>query len=792
MDARHWTQVMNVDSLLQDIRFGFRMLVKARGFTAACVLTLALGIGCATTMFSLFEGPILNRPPVRDLDRIATVWVVNQQTGTDRGLLSVPNFLDLRSRNNAFEELAALADSDKVLRAAGEPRRVAALMVSANFFHLLGANPKLGRVFSQDEKQPGAPRVAVISETMWRTNFGGRPDVLGQSIRLNDDPYTIIGVMPGIFWFQSQGTEVWTPLILDPSANRAEGTVMVVGRMKKGVTGEQANAEMAVLGRALNLQFPSANSGIGMRAVTYESEMSKKTGLGLAFGIGPSILVLLIGCANITTLLLARGFARQTEFATRAALGARRSRIVRQLLSEYLLIAIAGGFVGILAAYGGVAALRRAFQSVQPHLAATLSLNGHALAFGTIAALFIPLLFGLIPAMRVTKTSLNDALRQSSTTTGAQISLKRLPLVVLEIAMSMALLIVTASAVRTMSSIERMMPPRIDTTKVIAFTITPTPSGSKLDRLSAELISASGIDAVGITSSFPMTGSRSYLHSLRVRQEGTNIEASAVQLTVDLGFFNVLRLPTLQGEIAPNGELAGAVVSEAFARRCGGNALGLQIRNGDNSWVTVTAVVPDWLTDARSGDSLPMVYFPLSKADTASHVVVRAEGGPAAIPALKRAVMAWNPDQPLDDCKTVAQSIKEEFAGSDLVVQLMASFAILALALACIGVYGVMSYSVTRRTREMGIRMALGATPSRVFKLVLKEAALLMAVGLGAGWLFGVGAGHLIAHELVVGPSDPLTAIVCSATILITGLAASYIPARRAAHVNPMVSLRFE
>jgi putative ABC transport system permease protein len=792
VDFRHSTQPMNLGSLLQDIRFGFRMLVKARSFTAACVLTLALGIGCSTTMFSLFEGPMLNRPPVQDLDRIANVWVVNQQTGTDRGALSVPNFLDLRSRAAAFEELAALADSNKVLTAAGEPRRVAGLMVTANFFHMLGASPKFGRVFSQDEEQPGAPRVAVISETMWRTNFGERTDVLGQSIRFNGDPYRIVGVMPESFWFQDQGTEVWTPLALDPSANRAEGTVMVVGRMRKGVTGDQANAEMAVLARALELRFPSANRGMGMRAVAYESETKKKTGLGLAFGLGPSILVLLIGCANITTLLLARGFARQTEFATRAALGARRSRIVRQLLSEYSLIAVAGGFAGMLAACGGVAVLRRAFQSVQPHSAATLSLNRHALSFGTIAALLIPLLFGLVPAMRVSKANLNDALRQTSTTTGAQVSLKRLPLVVLEIAMSMTLLIVTASAARTMSFIERVRPPRIDTGKVIAFTITPTVPGSRLDRLSAELSAAPGVDAVGITSGFPVTDPRSYVRSLWVKHQGTDIEASAVLLTVDRRFLNVLRVSTVQGELAPNGELAGAVVSEAFMRRYGNNALGLQIRNGDGPWVTVAAVVQDWLADVHSGDSLPTAYLPLSKADTALQVVVRAEGGPAAIPALKRAVRAWNPDEPLDDCKTVAQSIKEEFAGSNFMVQLMASFTILALTLACIGVYGVMSCSVTRRTREMGIRMALGATPRLVFKLVLKEAAVLMAVGLGTGWLFGVAAGRLIAHELVVAPSDPVTAIVCSGMILITGLSASYIPARRAALVNPMVALRFE
>lgn len=782
---------MNMDSLLQDIRFGFRMLAKARGFAAACVLTLALGIGCAMTMFSLLEGPILNGPPLRDLDRIANVWVVNQQTGRDRDLLSFPNFLDLRSRAAAFEELAAMASSDKVLTATGELRRVATLMVSANFFQMLGASPKLGRTFSQDEEQPSAPRVAVISEGMWRTNFGGRPDVLSQSVRLNDEPYRIIGVMPRSFWFQDQGTEIWTPLTLDPSANRAEGTVMVVGRMKKGITGEQANAQIAVLARALELQFPSANRGMGMRAVTYESELSKKTGLGLVFGLGPSILVLLIGCANITNLLLARGFARQTEFATRAALGATRRRIVRQLLSEYLLVAIVGGVAGIVAAYGGVAAMRRAFQSVQPHLAATLSLSGYALLFGTVVGLLIPLLFALIPAMRVSKASLNDALRQTSATASAQVSLKRLPLIVLEIIMSMALLIITVSAARTMSFIERVTPPRIDTGKVISFTIAPTPPGSKLDRLVADLDNVPGVDAVGITSGFPTADSRSYVHSMGVEHEQKIIEASAVQLTVDRDFFNVLRLSTLQGELASNHEPAGAVVSQSFARRYGSNALGIRVRSDNGPWVPVTAVVSDWLTD-RYGDSLPTVFLPLSKSDRASQVAVRAEDGPAAISALMRAVRMWNPNEPMDNCQTVAQSIKEEFAGSNLVVQLMATFTILALALVCIGVYGAMSYSVTRRTREMGIRMALGATPSRVFTLVLKEAAVLLSVGLGTGWLVGMGAGRLIAHELVVAPSDPMTAIACSVTILITGLAASYIPAWRAAHANPMVSLRFE
>jgi putative ABC transport system permease protein len=358
--------------------------------------------------------------------------------------------------------------------------------------------------------------------------------------------------------------------------------------------------------------------------------------------------------------------------------------------------------------------------------------------------------------------------------------------------MAMTLLIVTASATRTMARIERQAPPKIDTDKVVAFNITPIGYGPKLDRLGTNLQALPGIEAIGITSGFPTSDSRSYLRPFSVRQDGTNTEVSAVELTVDRGFFSALRLSTLEGKLFSSRQSDGVVVSESLARRYGVDALRLQVRSSDSRWMPVTAVVSDWLTDARSGQPVPAIYLPLSKPSAASQIVVRAEDAQAVIPGLIRTVRRWNPDEPMDDCETVAQSIREEFAGSNLVVQLMASFTILALMLACVGVYGVMNYSVTRRTHEMGIRMALGATANQILALVLKESALLLAVGLSIGWLFGIGAGRLIAHELVVAPSDPLIGIACSAMILVSGLIASYIPARRAARVNPMVALRFE
>jgi len=786
------TKGLHMDAIFQDVRFGFRMLVKAPSFTATVVLTLALGIGCAMAMFSLVEGAILIRPPVQELDRIANVWVVNKQTGTDRGLLSVPTFLDLRDHAAAFEELAAFVEAEKVLTNAGEPRRVGVLMVSSNFFHMLGVNPKIGRVFAQGEDQPGSPHIAVISEGMWSADFGGKPDMLGQSIQLDRTPYTIVGVMPGSFWYPGRGTELWTPLALDPSADRAAGAVAVAGRLRKRVTAEQASAEASALSGALEPRSAGSSGGMGMRVVGYKGEQDKRSGLGIAFMLGPSLMVLLIACANITNLLLARGFGRQLEFASRAALGAGRRRIVQQLLTEYLMLTIAGGAVGVLAAYAGVAALRRAFEFVQPFVAASIRLNWHALAFGTTAVLLIPLLFGLTPALRASKANLNDALRQKGTAAGARITLKRLPLVVFEIAMAMLLLVICGLFIRTLIDIERVSLPKIEVSKVVTFTISSDPNGHDWNRLLTDLAAVHGISAVGATADLPLMAARKDERPLEVEYDATHKQALAIQMDVNAGFFDALQLHAVQGRLPFNGEAATAIVSDAFARQNGGSVIGLKIHHGDSAWVVVVGVVRDWLTDVRSGQPLPTVYFPISKTSTTLQILVRADGGALVVPSLKRAVHTWNPDEPVDNCQTVAQSVNDQLAGSNLVVRLFAVFALLALVLALIGVYGVMNYSTVRRTHEMGIRIALGATRWGVFALVLSEASLLLAVGIGIGWLMGVAGGRVIGHELLVTPADPVTAVACSSVILLAGLVASYVPARRAARVDPMTALRSE
>jgi putative ABC transport system permease protein len=778
-----------MSGLAQDVRCALRQLRRNPGFAAVAVLTLALGIGCALTMFSTYEGAILNRPPVRDLDRLANVWIVNYQTGTDRGSLSIPDFLNLRSHMTAFEELAAFASSDRVLSRIGEPRRVETMMVSGNFFHLLGARPKLGRVFTENEGQPGASPVAVISEGLWRRDFGEKADILGQIVRFDGTPYAIIGVMPDSFWYPAQGTEVWMPLALDSPLNRAAGVVKVVGRLRKEVTIEQANAEAAVFARTL--AAPSPTSSFGMRVVSYDSEQYKRIGLVLAFGIGPPILVLLIGCSNITNLLMARGLARRMEFATRAALGAGRRRIVQQLLTEYMMLAFAGASAGVLVAYMGVKALQRLFES-RISTATAIQLNWHTLVFATASALLIPILFGLSPALRASEANLNEALRQVRTASGARITLKRLPLVVFEIAMAMLLLVVCGLFIRTLLGIERNAPPKIDAAKLVTFTVS-VQNGQDWNRLLTDLAALPGVTAVGATSDLPLIVARRSERPLELDDNATEKQTSAIQMDVNAGLFGVFQLPALQGRLPLNREVSVAIVSETFARQYGGNVIGMAVRRGkDSPSALIVGVVRDWLVDAKNGQSLPTVYFPVSKTENTLEVVARAESGTSVISSLTNAVHAWNPDEPVANCKTIAQALNDEFAEPKLVIYVFEVFALLALVLALIGQYGVMHHSTARRIHEMGVRIALGATRRDIFSLVLGEAAILMAVGIALGWLMGIGAGRIVSHELLVTPADPVTALVCASVMLLTGFAATYFPARRAAKVDPMVALRYE
>jgi predicted permease len=663
------------------------------------------------------------------------------------------------------------------------------MTVSSNYFSMLGASPRIGRGFVQQDVQNGATRVAIISEQMWRAEFDANPSALNRDLSVNGAAFRIIGVMPKDFWFQTPQIDIWLPLTTS-SGDSERSPVAVVGRLRKGSTPEEARAEAAVLVHASDSEFHAKETNIRIRVATYDSETEKQTGMGMAMLLGPPVLVLLIGCSNITNLLLARGVSRQTEFGIRAALGARRRRIVQQQLTESLMLSGAGGAMGVLFAFAGIIALQNAFAPVNSFIAAGIHLNWHTVVFASVATLLVPMLFGLFPAVRTASGNLNASIRRTSGAWSGRITAKRLPLVVFEVAMAMLLLVTSGLLIRSMVDIQRTALPRLDSSKLISVPVSTASNAIDWNALVTDLKAQPEVTAVGVTADLPLTPSGRDEQTVEADFGQTRIVTSAVSLNVDAGLFGVLQIPALQGRLPFGGGDSGVVVSESLARRFVGSALGGRIRQGDGSWHPIIGVTRDWLLDAKSARPLPTAFWPVSPNLSRLQIIVRTDAGASIIPLLRNAVEKWHPTEETDRIATVAQLLSQQMAEPELTIRLIGVFAIFALILSSIGVYGVMNYSTTRRIREMGIRLALGASPRQVFALILRESFLLIGVGTCVGWLMGIGVSRILSHELPVRPADPLTSIACSFAILLTGLLASYMPARRAARTEPMMALR--
>jgi predicted permease len=778
-------------SFLQDLKFGLRSMRKSPAFVVVCAVTLGIGTGASMAMFGLVDIVLRDSPPIRDTSRVTSVWAVNTQTGFDRGLISQTDFFAWRSQTRLFADLAAFSEEEKLLNGFGDPRRLSAQRVSWNFFRLLRVAPELGRAFDAQDEAAGASRTAIISQGVWRTYFGSNPSVIGQSIQLDGAPHTIVGIMPSSFWFPRRGTQVWTPLSIDP-ANQSLRSLRAIGLLKEGVTPLQGQQEMSSIAHSLELRFPATNQGWSARVVTIENEQKKKTGLLLSFAMGPAAILLLIACVNVTNMLLAKGCARQGEFATRVALGASRWRLVRQQLTEHVWLVIAGGGLGLGLAYLGTGYLRSVFRAANSVFAESLYLNHRILAFGTELSVTLPLFFGLIPAFQAVRKRPAEMLKMATTGGDARITVKRLPLAVVEIALAMVLLVLTSLFSRALINIEHASMPSVDATKFLTFNIQTTNEIQAADRLVEDVSATPGVNAVGRVVQFPILPSATQLQPLWIEHNATKTQSSAIVVFVDRDMFKVLRLSPLRGELPSESRFDGAIVSEAFARRFGLDLIGARIHEPEKNWFTIIAIVNDWLHDARSGESLPTVYLPLDKSSP-FQVVVRSGSGRGLIPGLEDVVRRRAAQEQGVRWQTIADVTEQGLAESKRVILVTGTFALIAVALACVGIYSVMSYSIARRTREMGIRMALGASRVRLLTLVLREASLLIAVGLTTGWLLGVAAAFIVAHELIgVKPFDPISAGFSSAVIVATGILASYLPARRAANVDPLVAVRFE
>jgi putative ABC transport system permease protein len=807
-----------MNTLLQDMRYGVRMLAKNPSFTAVAVLTLALGIGANTAIFSFIDAVLNLHFPIKDQGRIVNLWGFNKSTGAARNSLSIPDFLDYRQQNQVFEDLAASSGQTFHLTGVTEPKSIGADRVSFNYFHVLGVQPAMGRDFLPEESQAGRIQVVILSHGLWQGSFGADPAILGRSITLNRESYTVIGVMPAGFSLLTAGSsDLWVPLDLGSSAlSRGVRQVSVIGRLKSGVGKEQAQAEMYDLAHRLAQAFPSTNKGWEVQVVRLQDEINKRLELVGVFIIGPVALVLLIACANVANLLLARASVREKEMSVRAAMGAGRLRLVRQLLTESTLLALLAGAFGLLLGAWGMRVLRSMFPIAMSSSPGGLHMDSRVLGYSLLICLLTPLLFGLAPALYASKLDLNETLKEGSRGSRAVGGSHRLReyLVVAQVGLAVALLGLGGMFIRMMLFVADLKP-AFDVKNLLTMTISLPQSAYPHDsdlaafyrRVVENARTIPGAESVGAVNRLAIPVEyRTALQPVRLKGgSGGELGASAVVLKVSPGYFSALRIPLRRGRELTDHDASGAarvaLVNETLGRSWRGeDPIGKTLRWGglgpDQPWVTVVGVVGDAVIDFHEAP-MPGVYVPYAQnPERTMTFVLRTLTPPLGLEEpLKRALWAVDKDQPIDEVQTVEQMMSQEFAGQYATVGLIVAFAVLALVMASAGVYSVMSYTVAQRTHEIGVRMSLGARPRDVVQLVVKEAAALILSGLVVGLCGAFAFGRLLGHELTqfgITPYDPVTFSCVSVLLMTIALLACYLPTRRAMKVDPMVALRYE
>jgi putative ABC transport system permease protein len=821
---------VSVETLWQDLRYGLRGLRKNPGFTAVAVLTLALGIGANTAIFSIVSGVLLRKPPVREPDRVVMVLSINRAKGWGYGPehpASAPDFLDWRQESHSFEEMAAIAPwGDFSLTGEGEPQRVAGTQVSANFFHLLGVNPSLGRTFAEGEDQRGRDHVAIVGYGLWQTHFASDPTVVGKIIRLNGESYTVVGVIPASYKLFSPtfASQIWIPLAFDSKhlgpAGRQSRSFYVVGRLKPEVKAEQAQAEMVAIARRLEQSYPEADKGWDASLISLQEFQIQDFHIRPALMLltGTVGLVLLIACANIAGLLLARGAGRQHEIAVRSALGAGRWRLIRQFLSENVLIAIAGAGAGLLLAWWGTKILHAALSFNEWVNSLEFGIDAPVLTFTISLSLLTVLLFGLAPALHVSKSDLLATLKEGGRTAGVgatRVKARRV-FVVAEVTLALVLLtgagLVIKSFLETISANPGFNPRGLLTTRVSLPTSkygSPSQQAAFFQQVTDKLQNLPGAVSAAATVSLPLSGEPG---SLPFSVEGQPTlppleRPHASYYVVSRDYLQTMEIPLLSGRTFTDLDYQSTsrvvLVNEAFALRffpkesAIGQHISLDTENGVSSpWLEVVGVVAnvkDWF--GQPGYH-PQLYVPYVQAPTADMtLVVRTTGDPVALaPGVRAAVWSVDKDQPLGNLMTMGQSIEAGGeAGHRVMGELLGIFAGLALILATVGIYGLIAHGVTQRTHELGIRMALGAERGRVLRVVVGEGMRLAVLGLLIGSAFAYSLPHLFGAAFEGFSVHPFwILIIAPALVALAALLASYIPARRAAKVDPMVALRYE
>jgi predicted permease len=815
-----------MSTLLQDIRFGLRMLGKNPGFTAVAILTLALGIGANTVLFSLVNGVLLNPLRYAEPDRLIALY--SRFPNYDRGSISYPNFLDWVHENRSFSALAAYRPDDLTLTGRGEPERVAAEMVSASFFPLLRVQPVLGRTLLPEDDQIGARPVVLISSGLWKRKFGSSKDVLGQPLTLNDVAYTIVGVIPADFRYTGvnfRQSDVYTPIGQwnDPTfRDRSAGLgTFAVGRLKPGVTFEQAKANMDALGRHLAEQYPDVDKNTGITLVPLKQAVVgdiRPTLLVLMAAVG---FVLLIACVNAANLSLARSTGRTHEFAIRWALGAGRGRVVRQLLTESLLLALAGGGLGLLLASWGLQGALKALPQALPR-AEEVHLDGRVLLFTLAASVLAGILFGLAPALKTSRADLQETLKEGGRgLSGARHRAQR-AFVVAEMALALVLLAGAGLMIRSLVKLWSV-DPGFDPHNVLTFLISfpsrtdsPEVVRATWRQIHDNLNAVPGVQAASLdASSIPMASES----DLPFWLEGQPKPSSQAEMKITLfyivepDYLNAMKIPLERGRfLSPHDDEHSppvVVIDERFARDYFGGKdpigkhVNFAILNVTAEIVGVVGHVKQFGLDEGPAPGLgaqcyfqimqfPDQYIPLLARRVG--VVMRTAGSPLAqLGSIRHALGQVNAQSLIYEAKAMDGIVADSLAVRRFCMVLLGIFAALALVMSCVGIYGVIAYLASQRTHEIGVRMALGAERWHVLQMVLREGAMLALVGVAIGVVAAFGLTRLMAKLLFgVSAHDPLTFAGVAGLLILVALAACYIPARRAAKVDPMVALRYE
>jgi putative ABC transport system permease protein len=809
----------------KDVRYTLRILRSHLGFTTVAVIALALGIGANTAIFSVVNGVLLRPLPIADPDRVVVVHERFTAIGLPSIGVSAPDFVDIGALKDVFESTAVVSGDNYNLTGADKPERLNGVTVTSEFFQLLGVKPILGRWLLPEEDKPGANRSIVLAHGVWKRLFASDPNIIGKQVSLNGQNFAVVGVMPASFIIPFARTDLWTPLALtqsqmDPVAERGHQWLFMLARLKPGVSVEKGQSALNILAKRNAEKYPNnfpAQIGWGIFITPILQDIVGNTERALAVLLAAVGLVLLIACANVANLMLARASSRYREIAIRTALGAGRMRIIRQLLTECVILALIGGGLGLLFAVWGVDALRRLGPTNLPRLA-DITIDGWVLGFTFAVSCVAGLLFGLAPALQSARSNVHESLKEGGrggATAGTHRQRIRGLLVVSEVALAMVLLVAAGLLIRSFTRLIEVHP-GFDPHNVLTMQLSlPQSKYAKAPQVAAfyqqlleRIASLPGVEAAGATSGLPLSGSGqssgSFTIQGRVPTKG-DPAPHADQRIIAPDYFRAMHIPLLRGRYISDSDGASApqvvVIDDVLAKTYwpGQDPLGRKVTQNDpqkGPFQTVVGIVAN--VQHRALDVAPkgVMYYPHAQSVAANmmSLVVRTRGEPTTLAAAIRGeVQAIDPNQPVYEIKTMDQYLTESVAANRFSVQLLALFAGVALVLAAVGIYGVMSYSVTQKTHEIGIRMALGARQADVLREVVGKGMSLVLAGVGAGLVCAAIVTRLMSSLLFgVSATDPLTFAAVAIVLSAVAMLACYVPARRATRVDPVVALRYE